>query len=319
MHHPGDSYSYDIFTQVGRAAREALLPYPAGTIRRVIAIGESQSAFRMVTYVNAIQPTERAFDGFLVHSRGGGAAPLAQDPQPEITAPEGTIIRTDLDVPVLVLQTETDLTLLESVPARQPDTELIRFWEVAGTAHADAYTAWIGFNDAGDGAAEAHLLDMSKVDGGPLGCANPINAGPGYAVLQAGLHGLVEWCSGGEPIPGAPLLELESEDPVIIARDEHGNARGGIRTPLVDVPIAALRGDGNGERDGEGFCRLFGSTVPFDVEKLAARYPSADDYLAAFAQSTDDAVKSGFLLAPEAENLQRAARDVVAVHLASVE
>ena len=238
--------------------------------------------------------------------------PLAQDPQPEVVAPTGTIVRTDLDVPVLVLQTETDLTLLESVPARQPDTERIRFWEVAGTAHADAYTAWIGFDDAGDGAAEAHLLDMSKLDGGPLGCANPINAGPGYAVLQAGLHGLIEWCAGGEPLAGAPLLELEQVDPVVIARDEHGNARGGIRTPLVDVPIAALRGDGNGERDGQGFCRLFGSTVPFDNQKLTALYPHGDDYVAAFAQSANDSVKGGFLLPQEAENLRQGAAEVAA-------
>lgn len=53
--HPGDAYAYDIFSQVGRAARESpsalfgpLVP------AQVIAIGESQSAFFLSTLVNAV-------------------------------------------------------------------------------------------------------------------------------------------------------------------------------------------------------------------------------------------------------------------------
>ena len=49
---------------------------------RMIAVGESQSAFRLVTYVNAIHPLVHLYDGFLIHSRGGGGAALSQAPQP---------------------------------------------------------------------------------------------------------------------------------------------------------------------------------------------------------------------------------------------
>src|SRR3546814_10058438 len=41
----------------------------------------------------------------------------------------------------------------------------------------------------------------------------------------------------------------------------HGNARGGVRSPWVDVPTAQLSGLG---QDGPGLLRLFGSTQPFD-------------------------------------------------------
>jgi Alpha/beta hydrolase domain len=306
LHHPGDSFSYDIFTQVGCVARGGGSPDPvgAGTVRRVVAMGESQSAFRLVTYINAIQPLARAFDGFLVHSRSGSGAPLAEAPHGEIAIPDGTPIRTDLDVPVLVFQTETDLTSLGSVAARQPDSDRIRVWEVAGSAHADAYTAGIGFDDVGDGRAEAKLLDVGAIDGGPLGCGAPINAGPSYAVLQAGLSGLLRWVAGGAPLPAAPRLELECRDPVTLARDAGGNARGGIRTPLVDVPIATLRGDGN---QGESFCRLFGTTTPFDIATLRARYPRHEDYTAAFDASAAAGVRAGFLRPREAANLRRAA------------
>ena len=89
-----------------------------------------------------------------------------------------TLIRADLDVPVLQLLTESDLTLLRAYPARQPDTKLLRTWEGAGASHADFYQGAVGFGDVGDGKAEAELLDVASADGGPLNCAQPINHGP---------------------------------------------------------------------------------------------------------------------------------------------
>jgi hypothetical protein len=78
LHHPGDAYSYDIFSQVGRLVREGegagvLGPLPP---EFVLAVGESQSAAFLTTYVNAVDDLARTYDGFLVHSRFGVAAPL---------------------------------------------------------------------------------------------------------------------------------------------------------------------------------------------------------------------------------------------------
>src|SRR5262249_46847246 len=120
LFHPGDGYSYDIFSQAGLAARQSgsvLL----GHLRpkRVIAMGESQSAARLVTYIDAIHPLARVYDGFLVHSRGGGAAPLTA-PQPVFDGPPLALIRDDVDVPVLIFQTETDVVANGSLTARHP-------------------------------------------------------------------------------------------------------------------------------------------------------------------------------------------------------
>ena len=41
--------------------------------KRLLAMGESQSALYLTTYIDAIQPLYHVFDGFLVHSRAGGA------------------------------------------------------------------------------------------------------------------------------------------------------------------------------------------------------------------------------------------------------
>ena len=42
----------------------------------MLAVGESQSAYALTTYVNVVQPEAAVFDGLLVHSRGGAALPL---------------------------------------------------------------------------------------------------------------------------------------------------------------------------------------------------------------------------------------------------
>src|SRR5262249_37749017 len=129
--HPGDMYSYDMFSQAGLAARALLANLRP---KRVIAIGQSQSAARLVMRLDATHPLARVYDGFLVHSRGGGAAPLSA-PQPVFDGPPLALIRDDVDVPVFMVQSETDVVAVASFPARQPDGPRIRTWEVAGTAH----------------------------------------------------------------------------------------------------------------------------------------------------------------------------------------
>ena len=69
--HPGDEFSYDIFTQAGVVAfgQASVNPLEGLKVERIIGTGESQSAFRMVSYTNAIHPLTHLFDGFLIHSR----------------------------------------------------------------------------------------------------------------------------------------------------------------------------------------------------------------------------------------------------------
>ncbi len=304
--HPGDSFSYDIFSQAAQAIRRPSGPDPmAGLpVAAVIAAGDSQSAFRLVTYIDAIHPLAEIYDGFLVHSRGGGtlgsAAALSQAPQPAIAVPGDAVIRDDLDVPVLTFETETDLTLLGYATARQADTAGFRLWEVAGAAHADTYTTGIGATDLGDSpAAAALVLNSNPVQGFP--CSAPINSGPGHFVLNAAFAALNRWVRDGTPPPEAPRLELD--DGGMLVLDAHGNAVGGIRTPEVDVPIAALSGLGQSGI----ICLLFGSTQPFDQATLASLYPTHDAYVSAYDAAADRAVTAGFLLPPDAALMKEAA------------
>ena len=293
--HPGDDHSYDLFAQVGAlvASVPADGPDPlAGAPRdHVIAIGESQSAFRLTTFVNGVHPLAPVYDGFLVHSRGGGAAPVAADGEEGLTSSiVGQVrIRDDVDVPVFLFSTETDLTLLGYAVARQPDSATIRSWDVAGTAHADSF-----------------LLGGDAVAAGTgLGCDTPVNDGPQHLALKAALSHLVDWVvDGTEPPAGEPI---EVGDDGAIVRNDDGNAVGGVRLPPVEVPVAALSGDAPA---GGVLCRLFGSTTFFPPEDLTARYGDRAGYLARFEEALDRAIADGFVLEGDRETALAEAESV---------
>lgn len=299
LRHPGDSFSYDIFSQAGRAVRAASGVRPLGDlpVKRLLAAGESQSAFRLVTYVNAIHPVARVYDGYFIHSRGGlSLAGLSEPPQPAIPVPGAAPIREDVDVPVLVFQTETDLTFLGSFAARQPDSGNVRLWEVAGTAHADTYTLTVGPGDRGDAPEVMGLVVTAAPIPGLIECARPVNSGPQHLVGKAAFVALERWVRRRKPPRPAPRLEVNPGPPVTLLVDEHGNARGGIRTPAVDVPIATF----TGEQEGSLLCRLFGTTVPFDRAKLAALYPNRRVFLRKYRAALARAVRAGWILRPDA-------------------
>jgi len=306
--HPGDSFSYDMYSQVARLLQQPADASPLGlTVKTMLAVGESQSAFRMVTYANAIQPLEGLFDGFLIHSRGGGAAALSEPPLTAVAMPVPAFIRDDVGVPVLTFQTETDLDFLGFVPSRQPDSDAHRLWEVAGTAHADVYTVEVGMSDLGRSPEAAAVREISDPLDGLISCPRPLNSGPQHFVLKAALDALHTWVKRGKLPAPAPRIELDSEAPVVIRRDEHGNAVGGIRTPYVDAPIATLRGDG---QVGSVLCILFGTTELFDQATLQALYPSERAYRSAVKKSTKSALKAGHLEKRDAKLITRAAKDV---------
>ena len=110
----------------------------------------------LTTYINAVDPLAAVYDGFLVHSRFGPAAPLDGA---SILADGGIVtrFRPDLRVPVTNVLTETDLLggrLPGYHPVRQPDSALLRTWEIAGAAHADNYTIAVSFIDTGRAAID---------------------------------------------------------------------------------------------------------------------------------------------------------------------
>src|SRR4029079_16275630 len=96
------------------------------------------------------------------------------------------------------------------------------------------------------------------------------------------------------------------------ARDQYGNARGGIRLPELEATTATMNGRANGVGASQGtvtrnFCCLFGSTVPFDRTTLAKLYANHDSYVKLFSKATDAVQREGYWLKPEGDSARKAA------------
>jgi len=317
--HPGDAFAYDIYTAVGRALRQPRGgPLGALEAKRVIAVGESQSAGFLVTYVNAVDPIERLFDGFLIHGRPGTAAGLdgayvrasadADLSSLSTFTQAGHRIREDARVPVLTFQSETDVVTLGGGRARQGDSERFRLWELAGAAHYDTYGLIAAHVDREGIPVEELAFHMAPTDR-PMGFASglPVNSGPQqHYVLNAAIGHLDRWVREGTPPPEAPRLLTADERGTQLARDELGIVRGGIRTPWVEAPSAILSGDAPG---GEGFVFLFGRTVAFDEATLRRLYPGGpEEHRRRFEAATGESVTAGFLLEADAAEIRALAR-----------
>jgi hypothetical protein len=310
LSHPGDAFAFDIFSQAGRAVRGQGLLGPL-TPQRLLAAGESQSAGWMTTYVNAIDPLAKVFDGVLIHSRGAGAVPIegAAFRTASTTSPSIVRIRSDVRVPVIQVETELDVTNFHL--ARQPDGPKLRTWEIPGAAHADVYMLTTANMDSGREPVEALAAAFRPGVDGPGGrLAKPMNGAPQHHyLLDSAVAALDDWVRSGKAPAHGPLIALESgQDQAASAafrRDADGIAQGGIRTPWVEAPVETFSGLGN---SGTSLARLVGSTTVWDAAKLKAAYPGGKaEYLAKFKAALQRSVAAGFILPADAPEIARLA------------
>jgi hypothetical protein len=273
-----DALSYDAFSQAGQAIKQ-----PAGVDvlnglhpQHVIAVGESQSAMRLSIYANSIQPLANLYDGILLLSSLGNA------------------IRTDTTVPVFKVLTEFDVTGFNEANVRQPDTDMFRTWEVAGTSHVDQHLRAsrepLELRDNGV-SSEALLAPQCAVH--TIGTRVPTT----YVVASAFDH-LVDWIDGAMPPPVAPRIEIATfGSPSLAARDSLGLALGGIRLAEIEVPIAY----NVGTNSGPGACVRWGYSIPFDDALLKSLYRNHGQYVSRVSNVNDRNVESGYILEEDAE------------------
>ncbi len=300
LQQPGDSYSYDIFSQAARlvtADRPGLSsgvdPLRGLQVRNVVAAGGSQSAGRLATYLNAVQPLERIFDAALLFTYFGMPSSLEDDATLNMSDPDSTVeqrypepalLRSDLGIPLFVINSECET--LPHAFSRQPDDNGYRFWEVAGTSHATVPDM---------GAIIAKIMRdclMMPMPEGPndLPPMNEVSWRPVAAACLAQLH---RWVDEGVLPSVQPRISVSvgSVGPTI-DRDALGIALGGIRVPQVDVPTAAH----SGVNGIVGPAFLNGSSIPFDEATLRRLYPDAATFLAANHVAAQRAFAQGVLL-----------------------
>lgn len=286
--HPGDAFSFDIFSQALAAVRagDRLRVDTMGglPVERVVATGSSQSCGRLKTFINGMPEVAALADGYLPLICGA-AAPAGEPTVVPDTAP-----------PTLWVNSE-----LEGQYVPGPDSARYRVWEVAGSSHIGNYAitqaaATVARDDASVGGSPAPGVGWDPEAQRHYGeyAGRPcVNLFPLHYSMFAGAEALRTWILTGR----APHSERYERNGSELVRDGDGNVRGGVRLPPIDVPVATYAG-----RD----CTpptILGSTHKFDPVKLAGRYPTHEDYVEKMAAATRSALGRGWILPREATEL----------------
>jgi hypothetical protein len=333
-----DGQSYEIFTQAAEAVKADSATLLGGlTPKELIGTGDSQSAFRIDTYVNAIQPLTHAFNGFLAVGRGATAAPIGEGLVAE--SPFPALIRTDSTTPFIQLNTQGDIEELDAAAARQPDNNYLRTWELAGASHIDAHEA--AYETETIAREEPNVEAPSCVFGTPIegtGTAldghNQTDNMPLFEVEDAAMAALQNWVLDGVQPAHSPQI---STIPVffglyyLVNKNQYGIGEGGIQMPDAQVPVedySAINfakpseeglsppsitseledvfttletgGISNETLRDEGLCLLSGYFTDFSSSTLKSLYPTTASYASKFASAANNEVAAGFMTPEDA-------------------
>lgn len=281
----------DILAQVGALIKSDRKDNPLNGlgVRKMILAGSSASAAVAQNYLSNAHMALRLadmkpiYDGFMPTS-ANGQIPV-------------------IDVPTILVPTMRET--FSGNGTTEHDNERLRVYEFAGMAHIDSRVAAAYYPDP---------------------CKYPISRYPLGSEMAVALDKLFAWVDKGVEPPHADRFfvdfnpdnkpKLDHDKGSLLALDEFGNVRGGIRNTYVDVPvksfhvpdeaaepripnphssIAARRNAGGIEPDVQ-LCGLANFEEALTKEQLKKLYKSPKDYVSKVAQRYDDLVKAGWAL-----------------------
>jgi Alpha/beta hydrolase domain len=309
------SLAWDLTSQVGAliAQEGASSPLAGYDVESLYLTGQSQMAGYVTTYVRAIHPRHRVYDGFLVAYRGYTATNLqyAKPVAGEVPSTSASVTQRTLrgsGAPVISLQSESDPLRLPDaagLPAvsaslwrADADTPADRFrlWEVAGSSHNDRW----GSEQALGILVRDFQLPFTPAC--PWTAPAGVNDFPMRFAWHRALDALAAWHESGTPPASGARLQRDSAG--VVQRDDDGNALGGIRMPRIEVPVATY----TPTTQGPLFCPLTGTQTPFAADDLATRYPTTAAYVAEVQAKVAQSIADGFLLREDGASLIQSAR-----------
>jgi Alpha/beta hydrolase domain len=128
-----------------------------------------------------------------------------------------------------------------------------------------------------------------------------LNQFPNAEFFEAAVANFVEWLMKGTAPPSGQPIALANGD---ILRDEFGNAKGGIRSPYVDMPTARYIASASADEKNP-MRRLIGLQETFSADQLHNLYGSRELYLHRFNQGIDTLVEERWVIPADGEKLKK--------------
>ena len=225
------------------------------------------------------------FDGYFVAGTAVGSAPKPI---------------ADIDLPVIEIMNENEMIRSFergslSLAYRRDDGKNYRLYEIPGAGHITTRK-----REGSEGAADYSAC-----------VERPLSQFPMDHLYNGAMHRLIVWVGKGvEPGRAERIRYLPGGK--VIARDEHGNARGGVRSTYLDVPIATYKVVSTRDprrQNASTRCEMIAHSVPFDKEKLDELYSNPAGYARKVDQRIRQLVKEGWYLEADAQEIRKEASD----------
>ena len=289
---PQDDISQAIMTQVGALLKSNIDggPFQGMTVKYLLMGGASQTGGTTIRYIQDSHETARMPDGSPIYDGYGPQEAFAGGP---LQASDAAIMH-----PV----TEGDLMFFSAMGrpmVLRDDSDAAddryRHYQIAGSSH-------VGTRGITDPVAVFSTLADAMKEGEEL------SQFPQSELGVPPMANLVDWVMKGIVPPKADRIEMTDGK---IVRDELGIAKGGVRSPYVDMPTVRYIASAPASPDNF-FRALIGLQEDIPAEKLRALYGSREDYLEKFNRQIDQMVADRWLFADEGENLKQeeAAREL---------
>ena len=334
--------AWDIFTQLGALLKSSDPSNPLVADGfdlsniKLIGHGYSQTGGYLITYINFFHKDAKIgdnfiYDGYLASSAAGpiwlnddGMNPclpsMAFGPYSS-TDPRRVI--QPCGVPVIHTLTETEIALpsadLNAIVTRRADSDtypdLFRRYEIPGACHMTAGS--VGPTN------EDKCKTMWYVC--PWCCVGTPSDFPSYYLYNGILSNIEKWIVGGTLPPKDDRIATTAAGVVI--RDAYGNAKGGVRTPYVDVPIKryfpyslgctscpndpslCATNPPNICASCSFWCSIMGTITPFSQATLESLYRNHGGYVSKFVKSTQQLFKSGWIVEADVDIMKSGAAE----------
>jgi hypothetical protein len=180
-----------------------------------------------------------------------------------------------------------DITTVKTYNSDVPGDKR-RHYDIAGAPHTDTRCPMLS--------SRGELEKMGRPFDGDVWTFEGFNDFPTGGYIAGLLDMLHEWvCDGKAP----PVVEPFAAGGGTFIRDEHGNIRGGLRSPFLDVPIAAYVASSPDYSGG-----VVGKTLFFTREKARTLYGNAHEYIKKFSAYAKRQAEEGWISRFDAEEMK---------------
>ncbi len=282
-----DAMSQQIMSQIGALLKSnaANGPFAGLTVKYLIMGGSSQTGMTTLRYIQQSHAGARLADG----------KPIYDGYLPSEAFPVGPI--SGGDAAVIHIVGEGDFTLFHALSHAAPFT--IREDSDAANDRFREYEF-----PAGSHVPTRGVSDPKQIFATLNNVVNPgeqLSQFPTAPFYGAALVNLIDWVTRGIAPPKAAPIQQENGE---IARDEFGNAKGGVRTPYVDLPTVRYTASAPTTDDSNLVRRMIGLQQPLTPTVLHQQYKSRDDYLKRFDQEMDRLVAQRWLSRQDGDKLK---------------